>query len=132
MRMNADLKDSRGFSRGVRVREARQDDAPIVVHAERASSTAAHWPETAYQNAVEQAKRMVLVAEVYGEVAGFLVASTAAAEWELENIAVQPEAQQQGIGRALVDALIERARAAGAAEIRQEIRASNQAALRLG
>lgn len=65
-------------------------------------------------------------------VVGFLVASTAISEWELENIAVAPESRKQGIGRALLGSLIVRARESGAKEIRQEIRASNSAAQKLG
>ena len=66
------------------------------------------------------------------EILGFLVASVAIKEWELENIAVTPQAQRGGIGRALMMALIDRARQANATEIRQEIRASNTAAQKLG
>jgi ribosomal-protein-alanine N-acetyltransferase len=114
------------------VRAAVPQDLPRILRIDRDSPTAAHWPESDYQQAIEQAERRVLVAEESDEVLGFLVASTATTEWELENIAVSTLARRQGVGRALVNALIQRAKEAGAGEIRQEIRASNLAAQCLG
>jgi ribosomal-protein-alanine N-acetyltransferase len=114
------------------IRTAGLTDVCSIVGIESASPNAAHWPELEYQTAIANSKRLVLVAEVSGEVAGFLVASTATEEWELENIAVQSAAQRWGIGRALIHSLISYARRKGAREIRQEIRASNVAAQHFG
>src|SRR6185437_10570183 len=97
----------------------------------RASPAAAHWPDFEYTSAVDSPARLLLVAEQNSQVVGFAVAFTAIAEWELENIAVHPGSREQGIGRVLMTALIEAAKAAGATEIRQEIRASNLPAQRL-
>jgi ribosomal-protein-alanine N-acetyltransferase len=116
----------------IAIRAAVPADLADVLQIDRNSPTAAHWPESSYRQAIEQAGRLVLVAEESEEVLGFLVSSTATAEWELENIAVAKLAQRQGVGRALLNALIQRAKEAGASEIRQEIRASNLAAQSLG
>ena len=120
------------MSRSIAIRVAVPADAAAILRIDRDSPTAAHWPEAKYSQAIEQAERLVLVAEESGELLGFLVASTATVEWELENIAVSKSAQRQGIGCALLKALIDRAKEASASEIRQEIRASNSAAQRLG
>ena len=114
------------------VRAAVPQDLARILEIDRDSPTAAHWSESNYRQAIEEAERLVLVSEESDEVLGFLVASTATAEWELENIAVATLAQRQGVGRALLNALIQRAKEASASEIRQEIRASNLAAQRLG
>ena len=115
------------------IRDAREGDSPAIVAIQSASPTAAHWPESHYGNALNDPGRVVLVAEQgQSEILGFLVASVAIKEWELENIAVTPQAQRGGIGRGLMMALIDRARQANATEIRQEIRASNKAAQKLG
>lgn len=117
---------------GFSLRLARAVDLPRILQVERDSHSAAHWPEGDYQQAIAQSERLVLVAEKASELLGFLVASTATKEWELENIAVAPAALRRGVGRALMLALIVSARLAKAAEIRQEIRASNTVAQQLG
>jgi [ribosomal protein S18]-alanine N-acetyltransferase len=115
------------------IRDAREGDPQAIVAIQSVSPNAAHWPESYYGNALNDPGRLVLVAEQgQSEILGFLVASVAIKEWELENIAVTPQAQRGGIGRALMMALIDRARQANATEIRQEIRASNKTAQKLG
>ena len=114
------------------IRGATLTDLPTILQIEQASRSAAHWPESQYGKALASPERLLLVAELRGQVLGFLVASTVTREWELENIAVAPPARQQGIARALMDGLIARAKRGGASEIRQEIRASNLSAQQLG
>jgi ribosomal-protein-alanine acetyltransferase len=120
------------MDRSTHVRAAVPADIGAIMRIERDSPTASHWTETDYTRAIAQSDRLVLVSEESGKISGFLVASTATIEWELENIAVAPSGRRRGSGRALMAALIRRARQAGAGEIRQEIRASNLAAQRLG
>jgi ribosomal-protein-alanine N-acetyltransferase len=114
------------------VRQAGLADLVAILRVERSSCEAAHWPEFTYAQAITSPDQIVLVASQASDVLGFVIASRAASEWELENIAVSSAARRQGIGRALLEALIREARAAGATEIRQEIRVSNLAAQRLG
>lgn len=114
------------------IRTATSKDLPELWRMERDSPTAAHWTEADYARAFGRSDRLVLVAEDSGEISGFLIASTATVEWELENIAVVASCRRRGIGRSLVGALISRAREAGAVEIRQEIRTSNLGAQSLG
>ena len=116
----------------VAIRAAVPADIAAILQIDRDSPTAAHWPESTYQEALKDRARLVLVAEGQEGTLGFLVASTATVEWELENIAVMSSARRQGIGRELLTALIDRARTGGASEIRQEIRASNDPAQQLG
>ena len=124
-------------SSNVAVRLATAKDLISVFGIAHASSSAAHWANSEYERALSSGERVFLVAErVTGEAAeheivGFLLTSTATQEWELENIAVSPAARRSGIGRALMNALIQHARPSGAVEIRQEIRASNTAAQNL-
>jgi ribosomal protein S18 acetylase RimI-like enzyme len=68
--------------------------------------------------------------------ASFVVANAlsipgAPAECELEFVFVAPQAREQGIGRRLVRIVVEWAADLGAEEIRLELRASNNRALRL-
>ena len=114
------------------IRAAIHSDLDAVLAIERASRTAAHWPRALYETAIGNNQRLFLIAERGDELVGFILASTAIQEWELENIAVLPSVRRQRIGLALINALISAAESAGATEIRQEIRASNLAAQRLG
>ena len=115
------------------IRNALPTDLAAIVAIAGASPSASHWPESHYENALFKPGHLILVAEVQpAEVVGFLLASTAIEEWELENIAVSAGWRRRGIGRALMTALMDRAQRGKATEIRQEIRESNAAAQRLG
>ena len=114
------------------IRAAIQSDLDAVLAIEQASPPAAHWRRAHYESAIGNNERLFLVAEREPSVVGFLMASTAVQEWELENIAVLPSVRRQGIGVGLMHALISAAEQSGATEIREEIRRSNQAAQRLG
>ena len=95
------------------IRAATLADLPAILQIEQACPAAAHWSESQYGKAVAGPGRLVLVAETGGRVAGFLVASTATQEWELENIAVGPAARRQGIGRALIGRMLAEAKNRG-------------------
>jgi ribosomal-protein-alanine N-acetyltransferase len=114
------------------IRAAIQSDLDAVLAIEQASPTAAHWRRAQYESAITNDETLFLVAERKHSLVGFLTALTAVQEWELENIVVLPSARRQGIGVGLMHALISAGEKAGATEIRQEIRASNLAAQRLG
>jgi ribosomal-protein-alanine acetyltransferase len=62
---------------------------------------------------------------------GFLVAQCGGPEWELENMAVVRGFRRRGVGRALLETLLEAARAGGAERILLEVRTSNLAAIGL-
>ena len=64
-----------------------------------------------------------------GRVVGFLVARVIPPQAELESIAVSAAEQRRGIGRRLLEAMVEELRAARVREALLEVRASNQRAL---
>jgi ribosomal-protein-alanine N-acetyltransferase len=65
------------------------------------------------------------------EPAGYALGRVAADEAELLSIALLPGRRRQGVGRLLLDALIERCMAAGAATLFLEVATDNAAALAL-
>jgi ribosomal-protein-alanine N-acetyltransferase len=111
----------------VRVRRARRDDISAIHAIAEQNPTAAHWPESEYIQALENVagRRVLYVAEIAGEVAGFVVARMVTHEWELENIAVSITRQKKGIGQALLHVLIDVARHNEAEAIFLEVRESN-------
>ena len=114
---------------GIRVMEA--GDLGAVMGIAAGLETAPQWPRAAYEAAIDEEalpRRVALVAEIDGLVAGFAIASVIAPEAELETIAVAAGEQRRGIGRALLGALFRELEMRGAGEVTLEVRASNGAA----
>lgn len=96
----------------------RESDREAVRAVQRACPEAAQWVVQ------EGLGRVVWVAEVEGEVAGFAVwQELPGREAELLNLAVAPGARRRGAGRALVEAMQGR-------KAWLEVRASNEGAIR--
>jgi ribosomal-protein-alanine N-acetyltransferase len=109
------------------IRTAQTEDAPAILQLLRESPGSAQW-STAQ---VEQAMVRDLVLLACGpsqELQGFAIARRNGPEWELDNIAVGHASRRQGIARALLRELLQRARAGGAGAFFLEVRASNLAA----
>ncbi len=93
------------------------------------AATAANWTEAQYaQLFAPDNKRVVLVLEEDGHVQGFLVGHVIGEEWELENIAIAPDARRRLLGTRLLGEFLDQARSAGATAVFLEVRESNHAA----
>ncbi len=119
-----------------RIRRAIPADLPDIRRLEAQAMTAAHWNSSQYEAlfAAEGAKRiaLVVVSESGDEsVVGFLVARQLSEEWEIENIVVDENERQTGVGSALVRHLAAEAAASGAVSLLLEVRESNIPARRL-
>jgi len=118
------------------IRAAVAADIPAMLELERQSTTAAHWTERQYRDAlgpsVDDPRRLVLVAESGHDPAkailAILVAHHISPEWELENIVVAQLARRQGLATKLLNRLITRARDTNSESIFLEVRESNLAA----
>jgi len=110
-----------------RVRPATSADIPALLALEGGSADAAHWSEAEYHRLFAEAERMVLVIEE-NSVEGFIVGRDLGPEWEIENIVVASAVQRRGLGRQLVQKLLDLARICGAQAVFLEVRESNRAA----
>jgi [ribosomal protein S18]-alanine N-acetyltransferase len=72
-----------------------------------------------------------LVAENADQVDGYVVAIDAADEGEILNLAVAPQGRRRGLGRALVERVLDVLSGRGARQIYLEVRESNAPARRL-
>ena len=72
-----------------------------------------------------------IVAEQDGVVAGYVGSQSVLGEADMMNLAVAPGFRRQGIGRELVQALVERLKEKGTHILFLEVRASNEAAIAL-
>jgi ribosomal-protein-alanine N-acetyltransferase len=118
----------------VRFRRMTPADLDRVMEVAESLKEAPHWPRTAFERALDpaaQPRRIALVAEAVGAVAGFAVASLLPPEGELETIAVASKAQRQGLARRLFAELAAELVAVRIADVFLEVRASNQPALGL-
>jgi ribosomal-protein-alanine N-acetyltransferase len=120
------------------IRPARESDLNHILETERAAPTAAHWHQRDYESALsaKSPRRLLLVAEVDAQIAGFLAArSSFVTEWEIENVVVAETARRQGFGSALISAFLEQTRLRkqpnNALVVYLEVRESNLAARQL-
>jgi ribosomal-protein-alanine N-acetyltransferase len=95
------------------VRDGREADLAAVVRIQADSPEAARW------NPADYLAYDFLVAEVDGRVAGFVLSRTAGGETEILNLAVNPDLRLRGIGRALVEHVLERITGPVFLEVRQ-------------
>jgi [ribosomal protein S18]-alanine N-acetyltransferase len=131
----------------VRIRPMREEDLSAVVRIERASF-GDPWSEASFRSfcAHPQVRALVAVgapdaaaaaggaASTPGdvpttpEVLGYAIAWVVADEGELANFAVDPALRRRGVGRTLLDALLDELDARGVASCHLEVREGNAAA----
>jgi ribosomal-protein-alanine N-acetyltransferase len=112
------------------IRPARPADGERLVVIERRCFSDP-WSAAAFQDILRSSGGIGVVAERRGEAIGYLVGRVAAAEGEILNLAVAPEARRRGLGQRLLEAGLAALAGQGASEIFLEVRESNQAALAL-
>jgi ribosomal-protein-alanine N-acetyltransferase len=106
-------------------------DLPEVIALERVCY-GDPWPASAFASLPENARVFFTVARDVGSaLSGYVVAWYVMDEGELANLAVAPAAREQGIGRALLDSMLDDARSREIAQIYLEVRESNSAARQL-
>jgi ribosomal-protein-alanine N-acetyltransferase len=71
------------------------------------------------------------VCEISGRAVAYVGMMLAYDEGQITNVAVHPDERRQGMGRALMDAVTQEARARGFVRIALEVRESNRAAIQL-
>lgn len=113
----------------IQIRAMTEADLPWVVAVER-SAYPFPWSEGIFRDCLRVGYTCRVV-ELAGEIIGHAVLSVGAGEAHVLNICVREEFRCRGVGRRLMDYLLERGRAAGMTEAFLEVRPSNTAAIRL-
>jgi ribosomal-protein-alanine N-acetyltransferase len=103
-------------------------DLQALAAISRRSPEAAQWRVESYGNG-PAAGQTIFLAEVEGQIQGFLVARFVSGEAEILNMAVDPSKRREGIGRQLLTAAFAEALAKKTVRIYLEVRESNQAAI---
>ncbi len=89
------------------------------------------WSEKSIASELENVLSLWLVAVEGDRVAGYVGSQTVLEETDMMNIAVHPDYRRQGVGEALVNALVYDLQKLGSRCLTLEVRASNDPAIRL-
>jgi len=109
------------------LRPARHADIDAVLSIERASF-GDPWNRGAFVDLLDDPRVAFLIADVGGEVRGYVVAWFVLDEGEIGNLAVASEARRHGIGARLLDGAIATVRRSDVDTLYLEVRDSNAAA----
>lgn len=89
------------------------------------------WTEGIFKDCLRSGYSAWVLNDASGNVRGYAVMTMAVGEAHVLNLCVDPDVQQQGLGRMLLGHLMTLARAANCTAVLLEVRRSNKAALRL-
>ena len=117
---------SQATGEAVRIRDMTRADLGAVMAIERASFTMP-WRATTFESLLTRSDADLIAAVAEEDrLVGYAVVWTVVDQAELGNVAVHEEWRKRGVGRMLVDAALERARARAAEECFLEVRESNR------
>jgi [ribosomal protein S18]-alanine N-acetyltransferase len=111
----------------VRIRAMAEADLPAVMAIEKASFTMP-WTLETFRGLLRRSDSHLFVAEAAGEVVAYAVVWIVVDQAELGDIAVVEDWRRQGIGRRLLETVLERVRSRGVRELFLEVRVSNHEA----
>ncbi|MGE5449852.1 MAG: ribosomal protein S18-alanine N-acetyltransferase [Methanomassiliicoccales archaeon] len=89
------------------------------------------WSKQSYEGELINQFATYYVIDIEGEIAGYGGIWCVFEEAHITNVAVAPAHRRQGLGRVLMEALLERARIKEASRVYLEVRPSNLAAINL-
>lgn len=114
----------------ITVRSAELSDVPRIAELER-ECFSAPWSKNAVRETMERENAFFFVAECAGVICGYAGSYHAADEGYITNVAVAGRMRRRGTGRALVCALMEKAKEMALSFLSLEVRVGNIAAIAL-
>ena len=114
----------------VHLREMCPSDIDQIIAIEQASFSCP-WSVRFFLEEIGVPYSKSLLAEVGGQVVGYLVYWQLPTDVDIHNLAVHPDFRRQGIGRYLLDTMIRRASNRGSKHVTLEVRKSNTLAQKL-
>ena len=121
--MAADLKT-------LRFEPIQESNIPAILDIEKVSNTAP-WSERSFKNELDHQHGVFLVGLLQGQVVAYGGVWLVIDEAHVTTIAVSPEHRREGIGQRLMVELLNRAKSAGMVCSTLEVRASNDAAIKM-
>ncbi len=114
----------------VEIREMQIDDLENVLAIEK-ENFSVPWDANGFFSFMIREGTAFLVAEENGKILGYAGLISAADEGDITNVSVSKTRRQKGIGNSLLEGLLDKARSFELKKIFLEVRASNEAAVRL-
>lgn len=112
------------------IREMKSEDVASIAQLETICFSDP-WSETSIASELQNRLSYWLVAEIDGNVAGYVGSQSVLDGADMMNLAVAPEYRRQGIAEALVFALVDHLRQKKVIALLLEVRSSNQPAISL-
>ena len=112
-----------------KIRQCARRDVESILQILAEAPEAAAWSVAAVEEALHGDENLFLVAETAAELAAFAIARLIAGEAEILNFAVKKTYRRQGIGRALIQRLLDELHQHSATSVFLEVRESNTAAV---
>lgn len=112
----------------IREMKAADVEAASIIESEAFSMP---WSAKDFLEMVEADYAYYYVAELDGEIAGCCGIRNITGEGEITNVVVAANHRKKGIGRKMMEYMLERAKANGIGDCTLEVRVSNQPAIRL-
>ena len=113
------------------IRRCKYEDILSVAELEKLSFKGECWGVGTLASAFENSQYSMFVAEEDGEIAGYGCISVSYENCDLENVLVAEEYRRSGVGRRILNELIQEAKSRGAENMFLEVRLSNSPAMRL-
>jgi [ribosomal protein S18]-alanine N-acetyltransferase len=107
----------------MKLRDFRRDDVAAISTILEQSPDAAQWGREALTE--PGPGQVTVIAEIDGEIAGFIAVRVIADEMEILNLAVHPQYRRHHLGQALLNAIENKGSTRGVKQIFLEVRESN-------
>lgn len=111
----------------VHVRWLIRRDMPEVLDIE-STSFEFPWTQDDFIACLQQRNCIGMVAELEGEVVGYIVYEMGRADFHVMNLAVRPDVRRRGVGQQLITKIISKLRTGQRTEVGLEVRETNLAA----
>lgn len=112
------------------IRQATIADLDPILNLAASIPEAPRWSRDAYETYLTHPEHRLLLAEEQQNLVGYIAGRVTVDICELESIGVSENTRGIGVGKVLLAALIEWARAHSASQMQLEVRAGNAAAIR--
>lgn len=114
----------------LKIREMEEHDLDKIYEIEKEASSMS-WSKESLSNGRKAKDSYYWVAEENGEVIAYISLQKILEEGDIHNIAVRSDKRKQGIGKQLLEYIIQEAKKIGITQITLEVRKSNAAAIHL-
>ncbi len=114
----------------ITIQEMQLDDLEQVAEIER-QNFSVPWTENGFFSFLLRSDTLFLVAKEEDQILGYMGIMMVLDEGEITNVSVAQTARRRGVGRLLVQTMLDKMRRAGLTMIHLEVRKSNTPAIRL-